>query len=208
LLSLLLLSRLPDDGWARPLEVEAWLVARHPYWSNSQATNQPIGIADFLLSVAHSLRYVQAIKSGEEWLVRLSPLGQWAVGAGDTPPAPPAFHQTLLVQPNLEILAYRQGLNPDLIASLSKIATWKTLGPACTLQLEPHSVYRALEMGESQTSIVHLLESHGMKAIPPAVLDSLKTWSSKRERISVWRSSTLVSSKWISWKAAIRSILR
>jgi hypothetical protein len=46
-------------------------------------------------------------------------------------------------------------------------------------------------MGESQTSIVHTLESHGMKAIPPAVLDSLRTWSSKRERISVYSAGAI-----------------
>jgi len=78
-----------------------------------------------------------------------------------------------------------------LIAGLSKIATWKTLGPACTLQLEPHSVYRALEMGESLTSVVKLLENHGMKSIPAAVLDALKTWSSKRERISIYSAGAI-----------------
>ena len=113
------------------------------------------------------------------------------IGSTDKAPTLGGFKQTLLVQPNLEILAYRQGLTPELIASLSKIATWKGLGPACTLQLEPHSVYRALEMGESLTSIVQILEGHGMKAVPAAVLDSLKTWSSKRERISVYSSGAI-----------------
>ena len=106
-------------------------------------------------------------------------------------PTIPAFKQTLLVQPNLEMLAYRQGLTPELIVSLSKFAVWKGLGPACTLQLEPASVYRALEMGESLSSIVHLLEGHGMKAVPTAVLDSLKTWSNKRERISIYSAGAI-----------------
>ena len=69
-------------------------------------------------------------------------------GSGPEPPSAPSFPQTLLVQPNLEILAYRQGLTPDLIVTLTQFATWKTLGAACTLQLEPASVYRALEAGE------------------------------------------------------------
>ena len=123
--------------------------------------------------------------------MRLSPVGRWLIGISDQPPAIGSFKQTLLVQPNLEILAYRQGLTPELIVALSKIATWKAIGPACTLQLEPGSVYRALEMGESLTSIVQLLEGRGMKAIPPAVLDSLKTWSSKRERISVYSAGAI-----------------
>jgi hypothetical protein len=113
------------------------------------------------------------------------------MGLSEHPPAAARFKQTLLVQPNLEMLAYRQGLTPELIASLSKIATWKGLGPACTLQLGPHSAYRALEMGESLTSIVQLLERHGIKAVPTAVLDSLKTWSNKRERISIYSAGAI-----------------
>src|SRR5207248_3004289 len=34
LLALLLLSRLPPDGWADPAEVERWVLERHPYWTN------------------------------------------------------------------------------------------------------------------------------------------------------------------------------
>jgi hypothetical protein len=46
-------------------------------------------------------------------------------------------------------------------------------------------------MGESQTSIEQLLTGYGMKAIPPAVLDSLRTWSSKRERITVYSAGAI-----------------
>ncbi len=188
-LSLLLLTRLPEDAWAEPQAIEDWIVARHPFWLGKKDANA--GAVPFLLGIAYSLRLVQATKGESGWLVRLAPLGRWIFGLNDKAPAPTSFKQTLLVQPNLEILAYRQGLTPELIVSLSKFATWKTLGPACTLQLEPHSVYRALEMGESLTSIVQLLEGHGMKGIPTAVLDSLKTWSSKRERISVYTAGAI-----------------
>lgn len=190
LLALLLLGSLSEKSWAAPEAIEEWIAARHPYWLGKKT--ESIGIAPFLLGLAYSLRLLQAAKADDgAWRVRLSPLGRWLIGATDKAPTLSGFQQTLLVQPNLEILAYRQGLTPELIASLSKIATWKGLGPACTLQLEPHSVYRALEMGESLTSIVQLLEGHGMKAIPGAVLDSLKTWSSKRERISVYAAGAI-----------------
>jgi hypothetical protein len=189
LLAMLLLARLPEKKWAAPADIEAWIVARHPYWRGSKAPSP--GIVAFLLGIAFSLRLVHATKSDDGYLVRLSPLGRWVMGLSEHSPALPAFKQTLLVQPNLELLAYRQGLTPEVIATLSRIATWKGIGPACTLQLEPHSVYRALEMGESLTSIVHLLEGHGMKALPPAVLDSLKTWSNKRERLSIYSAGAI-----------------
>ena len=189
LLALLLLARLPENAWASPRIVEEWIAARHPYWLGKKTKS--IGTATFLLGIAYSLKLLQATTGDAGWLVRLSPVGRWILGLRDHAPKLPSFTQTLLVQPNLEVLAYRQGLTPELIASLSRIATWKTLGPACTLQLEPHSVYRALEMGETLTSIVQLIEGHGTKALPTAVLDSLKTWSSKRERISVYPAGAI-----------------
>jgi hypothetical protein len=189
MLAMLLLTRLPENSWAEPQAVEDWIAARHPYWLGKNTKS--LGIVAFLLGIAYSLRLLQATKGSEGWLIRLSPLGRWVMGLSEKSPPVPIFKQTLLVQPNLEMLAYRQGLTPELIAALSRIATWKGLGPACTLQLEPHSVYRALEMGESLTSIVHLLEGHGMKALPSAVLDSLKTWSNKRERISIYSAGAI-----------------
>src|SRR5262249_31591584 len=92
----------------------------------------------------------------------------------------------------LEVLVYRQGLTPELIVKLTRVATWKTLGSACTLQLEPGSVYRALELGESQPSIVQTLERHSMKPMPPAVLEALRTWSDKRDRLTVYPSAVLL----------------
>jgi hypothetical protein len=189
LLALFLLSRLPDDQWAGCAALDKWMVEHHPYWSGKPAA--ACGVTAFLLGLAGPLRLVQAAQdSKKHWLVRLSPLGRWLLGLGPLP-AQPGFPQTLLVQPNLEILAYRQGLTPPLIARLAKLANWKTLGAACTLQLEPESVYRALESGESFETIQQALARHGMKATPDAVLSALRTWSNKRERIRVYTSGAL-----------------
>ena len=213
LLSLVLLSRLPVETAMAPEALERWIVERHPYWATRQPAETPenkaargrnngkskrdaeqpdVGIARFLLGVAYPLRLVQAARDGDgNYLVRLSSLGRWVLGLTQEPGNLPAFPQTLLVQPNLEILAYRQGLTPALIVALTKFATWRGLGAACTLQLEPHSVYRALEAGETFTSLVQTLERHGMKTVPTAVLDSLRTWSNKRDRISIYPSAAL-----------------
>lgn len=198
LLCLLLLSRLPERGWANPEAVAAWVQEHHPYWKNAvprkKSAIDPLvaALARFLTGLAYSLRMVQAVRGNSGWLVRLSAHGRWLLGIGDAPPAAPQFPQTLLVQPNLEILAYRQGLTPELIARLSQFAAWKTLGAACTLQLQPESVYRALEAGESFESMVQVLEGRGMKATPTAVLEALRTWSNKRERIQVYPSASLM----------------
>src|SRR5262249_32961546 len=116
----------------------------------------------------------------------------WLLGLGEPPPPGPVFKQTLLVQPTLEIVAFRQGLTPALVTRLTRFATWKTLGSACTLQLEPETVYRALESGETFDSIRLALEQPSTRALPTAVVDSLRTWSNKRDRITVYPSATLL----------------
>ncbi len=189
LLTLLLLGQLPDQHWTTPAALEDWLAIQHPFWQGSAAA---VGVAPFLLGAAYPMQLVIATKSAAgEWLVRLSNTGRWLLGLGDKPAPVAGFPQTLLAQPNLEILAYRQGLTPELIVKLSRLATWKGIGAACTLLLEPASVYRALEAGDSFDSILQLLERHGMKAVPTAVADSLRTWSAKRDRISVYPSAAL-----------------
>lgn len=193
LLGLLILRNLPEDAWISPEAIDHWVVDHHPYWTptGKKGPRPTAGVATFLLGIAHPLRVLQATQGPDGWLVRLSSMGRWLLGKADKPPEFPVFPQTLLVQPNLEILAYRQGLTPGLIARLTRLAAWKTLGSACTLQLEPETVYRALEAGETFESIVQALEQHGIKALPVPVIESLRTWANKRERISVWPGAAL-----------------
>jgi hypothetical protein len=195
LLLLLLLKRQPAQAWCSVADLEAWLLAHHPFWTGEgvrPSRRQP-WVAAFLLGLAYDLRLVQAARdAGNFWAVRLSPLGRWLLGDGDQPRLQPAHAQTLLVQPNLEIVAYRQGLTPGLIARLGKFAAWKQIGAACTLQLEPGTVYRALEQGLSFESIKQTLEQYGARALPASVVDSLRTWADKRDRISVYASACLL----------------
>ena len=99
----MLMGRLPVEQWVAPETLETWMTSQHPFW---RAAKAPCGLAAFLLGVAYPLRLIQAGREGKgPWLVRLSPLGRWLLGLAPLPTLP-AFPQTLLVQPNLEILAY------------------------------------------------------------------------------------------------------
>lgn len=190
LLMFLLLARLPEDAWARPDDLEQWIIARHPYWPARKPTE--VGLRTFLLGFAYPLRLLQATHDpAAGWLVRLSPFGRAFLGLAELQDALPEFGQTLTVQPNLEIVAYRQGLTLPLIARLSRFARWVTLGQACLLQLQPETVYRALEGGLTFEDMRHTLERHGMRALPPAVVEALRTWATKRDRLTVHASSTL-----------------
>jgi hypothetical protein len=194
--ALLLLSRLSPDSWANPAALEAWLLERHPYWrAERPARGKPAArtchLERFLLGIAYPWRLVQATRAGDnDWLVRLAPLGRWLLGFAPEP-EPTVFPQSLLVQPNLEILVYRQGLTPSLVARLSRFAAWKSFGAACTLQLLPETVYRALEAGESFASISQALERHGMKPVPESVASALRTWANKRDRLQVFPAGAL-----------------
>jgi hypothetical protein len=195
LLALLLLARLPDGAWARPADVGDWVLEHHPYWTAESV--RPSRLRDwagtFLLGLAYQFRWLQAARDDEgEWVVRLSPLGRWLIGQGEAVSADTTYPQTLLVQPNLEIVAYRQGLTLPLIARLARFAAWKSLGAACTLQLEPETVYRALESGETFEGILRTLEQHGTRATPAPVVESLRTWANKRERIAVYPSAAIL----------------
>ncbi|HEY7425551.1 MAG TPA: helicase-associated domain-containing protein [Gemmataceae bacterium] len=194
LLALLLLARLPEGASVRPETVEQWIVEQHPYWTNEslRPSRQHPWLETFLLGVAYPLRLVQAERGADGWRVRLSLAGRWLLGLAEAPNLETLYTQTLLVQPNLQIVAYRQGMTSSLIARLTQFAAWENLGAACTLQLRPETVYRALEAGHTFDSIRLTLEQHGTRGLPPAVLDSLRTWANKRDRITVYPSATLL----------------
>src|SRR5262249_42180896 len=81
---------------------------------------------------------------------------------------------------------------PSLVARLAHFAAWKRLGAACTLQLQPDTVYRALEAGLTFETILQTLQQHGTRATPAPVIDSLRTWAQKRDRITVYPSAALL----------------
>jgi hypothetical protein len=195
LLLLALLGRQPPGAFVSPDDLEDWLRENHPYWAQEGARPSRYRgwVGSFVLGLLYPLRVVQAAKDDDgAWAVRLSPTGRWLLGLGEEPAAAPPFPQTLLVQPNLEILAYRQGLTPALIARLARFAAWKGLGAACLLQLEPDTVYRALEGGLTFEAILQALEQHGTRATPAPVIDSLRTWANKRDRITIYPSAALL----------------
>jgi hypothetical protein len=96
------------------------------------------------------------------------------------------------VQPNFEMIAYRQGLTPAIIGQISRFAWWQKLGAALELKLTPESIYRGLEGGLTTQKIVDRLNKHSVRPLPPAVSDALATWSGRRDRVTYHPSATLM----------------
>jgi hypothetical protein len=196
LIALIRLAAAGPGKWVPAEDLAAWLWEHHPGWpgilaKDVQKQHGTPWVEAFLLAIAAPLRVVEAARV-DGWQFRLSEFGCHLLAADPEPSPPSAFPQTLLVQPNAEVLAYRQGLTPQLIARLSQFARWKQVGPACTLELSADETYRGLESGLTLADVTQTLDRHGMRPVPANVADLLRRWADKRERITVYSSATLV----------------
>jgi hypothetical protein len=189
------LARTP--GTARTaVELAEPLWEHHPSWPSALSREDARAhgaewIDAYLASVAFPLRIVELVP-GEPRSFRLTEFGRHLLCGEPEPPAPQSYPQTLTVQPNAEMIVYRQGLTPRLIAELSRFAAWKQFGPACTLELTADETYRGLESGLTLAVMKQTLDRHAMRPLPANVADLLRRWADKRERVTVYPSATLV----------------
>jgi len=192
---LLALGTIAEDAMLTDADIGHWLEERRfpPLRGGHTPQDDIDGIRRLLDGMFVPMTIVERLETeGSPPAWRLSASGRYLLlgeGEADRNENHP---QSLVVQPNCEILGFRQGLSPDLIQKLSRFAQWKTLGVACTLELTPESVYRGLESGLSPDGIRETLRRHSSMAVPTNVLDSLAGWSRKRERITVFPSTTLI----------------
>jgi hypothetical protein len=124
-------------------------------------------------------------------MVRLTPLGRQFVGLPATMAPPVKFPQSLLVQPNHQIIVYRQALSVELLVQLVLFAEPRSSGAALTLELTPASIYHGLEAGLQPEQIIQLLTEQSGRPLPSGVEESIRTWSQKRERLTIYSQATL-----------------
>lgn len=190
---LALLTRMEPAQWTTVATLAEWLTKHHCFWSGLEHPPELIQpVERLLLGVLLPMRIIQAQPVAEgSTAVRLTALGRSLLAEkGDI--TLPEFPKTLLVQPNMELMAYRQGLQPRLVAELSQVATWKTLGAACMLVIDQHSVHRGLEAGASFESLSKLFEQHCVHPPPNNVMEALRTWAAKRDRLAVYQGVNLL----------------
>lgn len=185
------LLQAPPGEWFDPADLAVWLGDRQPDAARS-CQDLVAWCRGWLLGVLHPLRIIESARSGDRWLVRLTALGRVVLRAAPGFPPGHVIDQTLLVQPNLEVLVYRQGLTPGLIGRLTRFADWRTLGLAGTLVLTPESVYRGLESGLTLMDLQQTLERHSSRPLSENVLATLRSWASKRERVQVFPAAVLL----------------
>jgi hypothetical protein len=209
---LLMLSTLKDSEWVAVDDLSALWSERVPGVAGSPsqgaaarskergrrgasaAPRSSAAVEAMLLGAAYPLGLVRAAEQDvtHKRLVQLSPLGRYVLALGATPPPRPAFDRFLLVQPNFEMIAYRQGLTPQLVGTFSRFAWWSQIGSAVELKLTRESIVHGLGGGLSAEAILDTLNRHNQRALPPGVVDAVKNWASRREWLSFYTSATLI----------------
>ena len=201
--AMLWLARGAEDDWMALEDLAAHLDSLAPGWhypTLSPSRQSPPSpdragvLASILLGPAYQLGLVRTAEeiSGGRRVVQLTPLGRYVMALGPPPPGRTTFDHFLFVQPNFEVIAYRQGLTPALIGEFSRFARWTQIGSALELKLTPESIYQGLEGGLTPDAMTDRLAKHSQRAIPPSVADAVNTWASRRERVTYHASATLV----------------
>ena len=162
-----------------------------------QQTRAPRGtrvLAPLLLGAGCTFGLLRAgeEKESRRRVVQLTPLGRYVLAMGPPPPARPTFDHFLFVQPNLEIIAYRQGLTPQIVGRLSRFAWWTKIGAALELRLTQESILLGLEGGQNPTQMIDILTRHSQRPLPTLVPDAIQRWSSRREQVTFYAAATLI----------------
>ena len=151
-------------------------------------------LESLLLGAAYQIGLVRTAEEDPTGrrVVQLTPLGRYILALGPPPPPRPSFDRFLFVQPNFEVIAYRQGLTPSLIGQFSRFARWSQVGAALELKLTPESVYQGLEGGLTAQAILDHLAEHSQRPLHSGVAEALRTWAGRRERVTYHASATLI----------------
>ncbi|MEZ6142697.1 MAG: helicase-associated domain-containing protein [Zavarzinella sp.] len=186
ILTLVLLSYQEHDTWLSAQQIQEILDQREydaltPAWYEA-----------LLLGLGASTGLVEWMEADAQKWFQLSELGRKLVMFGPMPGGEPQTTQPLVVQPNGAIILYRQGLTPELISKLTRMAKWQTVGPACTLELTSNSVYHGLEAGLTQLEMHRVLKNGTTYPVPENVLHLIDSWAGQRDRIAVYDNATLL----------------
>ena len=151
-------------------------------------------LESILLAAAYTLGLVRAAEEGRgrRRVVQLTPFGRYVLALGPTPPPRASFDRFLMVQPNFEVIAYRQGLTSQLVGQLSRFAWWSQLGSALELKLTRESIVHGLDGGWTPESMLETLTRHSQRPLPPGVIDAVKNWATRRERVTYYAAATLI----------------
>ncbi len=151
-------------------------------------------LESILLGAAYPLGLVRAAVEAPigRRVVQLSTFGRYVLAVGPTPPARPAFERFLFVQPNFEVIAYRQGLTPQMVGRLSRFAWWTQIGSALELKLSRESIVFGLDLGSKPEWMLETLSRASQRPLSRGVIEAINHWAERRERVVFYSATTLI----------------
>jgi hypothetical protein len=198
------LTLIPEHSGATIEEIAQGLERTLPPWNGEGELTGPLRqpkdrsqlcrkwLNGFLLGPAYQAGFIEVAGiDTDETLVRLTHLGRKFLGLQVDLPERMTYPQSLLVQPNHQIIVYRQALSIDLLVQIVLFAEPRSAGAALTFEITSASVYHGLEAGMQPEQIIDLLNQQSGRPIPSGVEESIRTWSQKRERLSIYQDASL-----------------
>jgi len=161
---------------------------------SARQPQEPDLLSLLLRGTAHSLGLVREAedRSNRRRVVQLTALGRYVLALGPSPPPHPSFEHFLFVQPNFELIAYRQGLTNQLIGRLSRFAWWAQIGAALELKLTRESILHGLENGQTAATILETLRKHSQRPVPHNIEDAITNWAGRREHVTYYAAASLI----------------
>lgn len=98
-----------------------------------------------------------------------------------------------IVQPNFEVVVYLDRASAAQLAFIERVAARKPSSGATALyQLTRDTVYAALESGMSAFMVQETLRAASVYPLPDNVSQMLVDWAARRERLTLYRTASLV----------------
>jgi hypothetical protein len=152
--------------------------------------------ANAVMGTLVALGFVARGRTAAGWCFRLTPLGRAVFGAPDVAvPPEPAGEPFLIVQPNFDVVGYLDRATAAAAAMLGALteAGAANAGLVQTCKLTQQSVYQVQEGGVTLAEVTEFLRRHQRGELPANVLQTLATWSARREALVLTRSVTLLA---------------
>jgi hypothetical protein len=90
------------------------------------------------------------------------------------------------------VIAYRQGLTPQMVGRLSRFAWWTQIGSALELKLSRESIVFGLDLGSKPEWMLETLSRASQRPLSRGVTEAISHWAERRERVVFYAASTLI----------------
>jgi hypothetical protein len=114
------------------------------------------------------------------------------MGHGEPPRSSSSIEKSLFIQPNLEGIFYRQGLTAANLAKIVRLLKFTAIGPVIQGRLDEVWMRRMFASSFKLERLLNELAELSAVPIAGSVLETVRTWAGKSDRIRVYKSAILL----------------